>query len=96
VNVERPFSPFEAAVTAEIRAEAAAQRMSWQEIAKRAEMQSSTLSRYLSDQRHMSVRVLADVSLALGLKATDLIERAERRLDGQKPPAAEPASRGGA
>jgi transcriptional regulator with XRE-family HTH domain len=89
VNVERPFSPFEAAITAEIRAEAAAQRVTWQDLAIKAGMNPSTLHRYLSDNRHMSVRVLADVSLALGLKATAMMERAERRLDGQHPQMAE-------
>jgi transcriptional regulator with XRE-family HTH domain len=91
VNVERPFSPFEAAITAEIRAEAAAQRVTWQDLAGKAGMNPSTLHRYLSDNRHMSVRVLADVSLALGLKATDLMERAEHRLDGKRSSAVEPS-----
>jgi transcriptional regulator with XRE-family HTH domain len=79
----------QAAIAAQISAEIAAMRpkVSQAEIAKRAGISTSALSRYLKDPedemaRDIPLPVFADIAQALGLSPRELYDRAMRRLGG--------------
>lgn len=72
----------ERAVRAQIRAEIAAQGLKPSDIARRANMHTSTLSRLLNDEedRPMPMKRLGEIAEALGVPPHVIAERAERRL----------------
>ena len=76
------------AVRAQIRAEIAAYRpkMSQNEVARKAGMNQSTLSRYLSDEedRGLPYSALSNIARALGLTPVIIAQRAEERLRGEE------------
>lgn len=72
----------QAALVTQVKAEMAAKDMKQKDMAARIGMQTSTLSRYLSGDRDLPAPVLFSMASALDLSITELIQRAERRLEG--------------
>jgi transcriptional regulator with XRE-family HTH domain len=52
-------------------------------MAERIGMQTSTLSRYLSGDRDIPMPVVFSMANALDLSIIELVQRAERRLEGK-------------
>lgn len=75
---------FERAVRAQLRAEIAAAGKKQNEVAREAGLQSSTLSRWLSDPEDRSFPVAATAAIAqvLGIPLSELMRRAQLRMDG--------------
>jgi len=73
----------QAALVTQVKAEMAAKDMRQKDMAARIEMQTSTLSRYLTGERDIPAPVLFSMASALDLSITELIQRAERRLTGK-------------
>lgn len=73
----------QAALVTQVKAEMAAKDMRQKDMAARIEMQTSTLSRYLTGERDIPAPVLFSMASALDLSITELIQRAERRLEGK-------------
>ena len=73
----------QAALVTQVKAEMAAKDMRQKDMAARIEMQTSTLSRYLNGERDIPAPVLFSMASALDLSITELIQRAERRLEGK-------------
>lgn len=67
------------ALGAEIRAEAAAQRISLNDLASAAGIVRTTLYKYLDNDRAMPLGVLLAVSERLGVGADVLMDRAQQR-----------------
>ena len=65
---------------AQLRAERAAAGMTQEELAIAAGVSKRALARYLAGERVMSVRIMDDLAVALGLDFRTLFERAEERL----------------
>ena len=74
------------AVSAQIRAERAAARLTQDEVAERAEMSKSTFIRLETGVRTPDVDQLDRIAGALGLTMTQIIERAESRMSRRTPP----------
>lgn len=72
----------ETALSAEIRAEMAAQDVSQGALAERVSISREALSRYLRGTRALPVDVYLRLSLELGLGPDELMIRAQKR-DGQ-------------
>lgn len=72
----------ETALSAEIRAEMAAQDVSQGALAERVSISREALSRYLRGTRALPVDVYLRLSLELGLGPDELMTRAQKR-DGQ-------------
>lgn len=72
----------QSALVTQVKAEMAARDMKQKDMAQRIGMQTSTLSRYLSGERDIPAPVLFSMAAALDLRIAELIERAERRLEG--------------
>lgn len=72
----------QAALVAQVKAEMAVRDMKQKDMAAKAGMQSSTLSRYFSG-RDIPVPVLFAFAGALDLSFVELVQRAERRLEGK-------------
>lgn len=74
-----------AAVSAEIRAESAAQGISSTELARLSGVPYSTLARYLTTddakRRNIDIFVLAQVAAALGVTPAEIVTAASRRLE---------------
>jgi transcriptional regulator with XRE-family HTH domain len=72
------------ALRAQIRAEIGRAGLRPADIARKAGMHTSTLSRYLNDaeDRGLPYNILNDIAEALGLPVNELIVRAERSLSG--------------
>lgn len=66
-----------AATAAEIRAEQARQQLSNRQLASLAGLEQSNVARKVKGRRPITVDELASISAGLGLKAADLIARAE-------------------
>ena len=73
----------QAALVKQVKAEMAAQDMRQKDMAERLGMQTSTLSRYLAGERDIPMPVVFGFADALGLSIIELVQRAERRLDGE-------------
>lgn len=72
----------QAALVKQVKAEMAAQDMRQKDMAARLGMQTSTLSRYLSGERDVPMPVAFGFADALGMSVIELVQRAERRLEG--------------
>jgi transcriptional regulator with XRE-family HTH domain len=70
----------DAAVSAVLRAEAAAQKMAWPTLAERSGVPNSSLSSYLNDTRAMPLARLDAVATALGLTLEDVMRRVRERI----------------
>lgn len=68
------------AIGAEVRAEAAAQKIPMTRLAEAAGIGRVTLYRYLDATRDMPVAVLLDLSTAVGVGADVLMARAQERV----------------
>lgn len=73
----------QAALVAQVKAEMGAQDMRQKDMAAKVGMQTSTLSRYLSGERDIPMPVVFSFADALGLSVIELVQRAERRLEGK-------------
>ena len=73
----------QAALVTQIKAEMAALDMKQKDMAQSVGMQTSTLSRYLSGERDIPMPVAFSMADALDLSIVELVERAERRLEGK-------------
>lgn len=73
----------QAALVKQVKAEMAAQDMRQKDMAERLGMQTSTLSRYLAGERDIPMPVVFGFADALGLSIIELVQRAERRLEGK-------------
>lgn len=80
-NVTPDPGDIERAITAEIRAEIAALKMTKADLAKRAGIPIRSLSAYLNDKNPMPLTKIKVVALALGTDLVPLIERASNRLE---------------
>lgn len=67
------------ALNAEIRAEAAAQRIPIKTLAEAAGIDRATLHRYLTEERDMPLSVLLRISETLNLQPSALMDRADTR-----------------
>lgn len=67
------------ALAAEIRAEAAAQRISTAELASRAGISKPSAYRYLAAERDLPISALLGFARALSVPAADLMDRAQKR-----------------
>lgn len=78
VNTEprKRSDPIEAQIARQIRVELAERGMEQGELADRAGLARSTMSRYLQGQRSMTVKTFANVAEALGKLPSDLLKRA--------------------
>lgn len=76
-----------AAVAAQIRAEAAAAQMNDKELADKAELNYASLRRWIGkdagNERHIDVAVLSAIADALGMTVAEIVRRAQARLDEQ-------------
>jgi transcriptional regulator with XRE-family HTH domain len=72
----------QAALVTQVKAEMAARDMKQKDMAARVGMQTSTLSRYLSGERDVPMPVVFSFAAALDLSIIELVQRAERRLEG--------------
>lgn len=73
----------QAALVTQVKAEMAARDMKQKDMAQHVGMQTSTLSRYLSGERDIPMPVVFSFAEALGLSIVELVQRAERRLEGK-------------
>ena len=71
------------ALVTQVKAEMAAKDMKQKDMAARVGMQTSTLSRYLSGERDIPMPVVFAMASALDLSIIELVQRAERRLEGK-------------
>lgn len=72
----------QAAIVTQVKAEMAARDMKQKDMAALIGMQPSTMSRYLSGERDIPMPVAFEFAGALDLTIIELVERAQRRLDG--------------
>lgn len=72
----------QAAIVTQVKAEMAAKDMKQKDMAAAIGMQTSTLSRYLSGERDIPMPVAFSMAAALDLPIVELVQRAERRLEG--------------
>lgn len=73
----------QAALVTQVKAEMAALDMKQKDMAAKIGMQGSTLSRYLSGERDIPMPVVFSMASALNLSIIELVQRAERRLEGK-------------
>jgi transcriptional regulator with XRE-family HTH domain len=73
----------QSALVTQVKAEMAARDMKQKDMAEKVGMQTSTLSRYLSGERDIPMPVVFSMASALNLSIIELVQRAERRLNGQ-------------
>ena len=76
-------SEIQSALVVQVKAEMAAKDMRQKDMAARIGMQTSTLSRYLSGERDIPMPVVFSMADALDLSIIELVQRAERRLEGK-------------
>jgi transcriptional regulator with XRE-family HTH domain len=72
----------QSALVTQVKAEMAARDMKQKDMAQSIGMQTSTLSRYLSGERDIPMPVAFSMAAALDLPIVELVQRAERRLEG--------------
>ena len=73
----------QSALVIQVKAEMAARDMKQKDMAQHIGMQTSTLSRYLSGERDIPMPVAFSMAAALDLSIIELVQRAERRLEGK-------------
>lgn len=73
----------QSAIAVQIKAEMAAKGWKQSELAKRADINTSTLHRYLAGDRDIPLPVFVGIADALELSYLELAARAQRRLDGE-------------
>lgn len=73
----------DAAMVVQIKAEMAARDWTRQELANKAGISTSAMSRYMSGERKMRLKDFGDIAEALGISYLELATRAQRRLDGE-------------
>jgi transcriptional regulator with XRE-family HTH domain len=73
----------QSALVTQVKAEMAARDMKQKDMAQSIGMQTSTLSRYLSGERDIPMPVAFSMAAALDLPIIELVQRAERRLEGK-------------
>lgn len=82
--VPGPTSGLNAAVAAQLRAEIAAANLSEKALAELADVNYTSLRRWLGrekgNERHIDVAVLAAIAKALNLDPAEIIQRAEQRM----------------
>lgn len=71
----------DAAVTAVLRAEAAAQKITWPRLAELSGVPSSSVSNYLNDATPLPLARLDRLAAALGLDLVEVMTRVRSRLD---------------
>ena len=76
-------SEIQSALVVQVKAEMAAKDMRQKDMAARIGMQTSTLSRYLSGERDIPMPVVFSMADTLDLSIIELVQRAERRLEGK-------------
>jgi transcriptional regulator with XRE-family HTH domain len=75
----------DAAVSAVLRAEAAARKLTWPALAERSGVSKSTMSNYLNDVSAPKLGVLQDIAEALGLDLFDVLRLARERQQQANP-----------
>ena len=73
----------QSATATQIKAEMAAKDWKQSDLANASGIPTSTLHRYLSGVRDIPLPVAINLANALGLSLVELIERAQRRLEGK-------------
>lgn len=73
----------QSALVAQVKAEMGVQDMKQKDMAAKLGMQTSTLSRYLSGGRDIPMPIVFSFASALNLSIIELVQRAERRLEGK-------------
>lgn len=73
-----------AAMVVQLKAEMAAQDLKQNQLATKAGISTSAMSRYMSGERKMTVEDFGNIAEALGLSYWELASRAQRRLDGEE------------
>lgn len=82
--ISGPGKDDQAAVIMQIKAELAAKDWKQSDLAEAADIPTSTLSRYIIGSRDLPFPAFADICAALGLPMSELIDRAQRRRDGNR------------
>jgi len=73
----------QAALVTQVKAEMAALNMKQPELAEKSGIPTSTLHRYLNGSRDIPMPQAIELASALNLSILELVERAQRRLDGK-------------
>jgi DNA-binding Xre family transcriptional regulator len=73
----------QSAIAIQVKAEMAAKDWKQSDLANVSGIPTSTLHRYLSGSRDIPLPVFVDICQALGLSITELVARAQRRLDAK-------------
>lgn len=73
----------QAAIAAQIKAEIAAIDWKQVDLAREANIPTSTLGRYLKGERDIPFPAFVDIAAALQMSYIELSSRAQRRLDGK-------------
>lgn len=84
---KNPTKGMNAAVAAELRAERAAQEVTLDDLTERVSLSRNTTWRLLNAERLISIEALVEIADALGVSVLDIVERAEKRLARETPPA---------
>lgn len=83
--VPGPTEGLNAAVAAELRAEAGAKRLSDKALAEKAGVNYASLRRWLGkdtgNERHIDVAVLSTLADALEISPVEIVDRARKRVD---------------
>lgn len=72
----------QSALVTQVKAEMAARDWKQADLSERSGIPTSTLHRYLSGARDIPMPVVIDMANALNLSLVELVQRAERRLEG--------------
>lgn len=73
----------QAALVMQIKAEMAARDWRQPNLAEKADIPTSTLHRYLNGTRDIPMPMVLNMARALNLSLIELVQRAERRLEGK-------------
>jgi transcriptional regulator with XRE-family HTH domain len=73
----------QAALVTQIKAEMAARDLKQSDLAEKSGIPTSTLHRYLNGSRDIPMPQVIEMASALNLSILELVERAQRRLDGK-------------
>jgi transcriptional regulator with XRE-family HTH domain len=79
MNANETTLGIDAAVSAVIRAEAAAQKLTWPALAELSDVSKSTMSNYLNDVSAPKLESLERIAAALGLDLLEVLHRARER-----------------
>jgi len=79
MNANETTQGIDAAVSAVIRAEAAAQKLTWPALGELSGVSKSTMSNYLNDVSAPKLEALDRISAALGLDLLEVLRRARER-----------------